>query len=236
MTENIVTTDFISLPDQARVTPHVAPPYSYADLLGQSAWFNLPADVRARFDPSDPKNANKTYRGKVVSTHISPLGHILVQLARIIGAPLPLENNAIGPATVVLSNLDAGENPGQVWTRIYTRSNALSGVALPQVIQSAKRFAGPTGLEEHLGFGLVMPLVLSVEGRNLAFRATRFQLVAFGYRLTLPRWLTPFDCDVIHADEGGGAFTFILSLTHPRLGRLVHQVARFTDPESSPEK
>jgi hypothetical protein len=240
MTENTVSTDFLGLQSvaqtsgaQACAQPTPEHPGSYADLLGNDAWTSLPANVRARFDPHDPSNANKTYRGDVVSTQISNVGRILVQLARVVGAPLPLENGATGPAAVVLSNLQQSPTAtatGQVWTRIYARSSGLSGVALPQVIQSAKRFAGPTGLEEHLGFGLVMPLVLSVEGRDLAFRATRFQLVLLGYRFTLPRWLTPFDCEVIHRDAGSGQFTFILSLTHPKLGRLVHQVARFEDP------
>jgi Domain of unknown function (DUF4166) len=234
MTENTVASGILDfqpvVPSAQTVTDSIG---SYAELLGVDAWSSLPANVRARFDPNDPTNANKTYRGEVVSTHISSIGHILVQLARVVGAPLPLENGATGPATVVLSNLQqahTAKSSSQVWTRIYARSSGLSGVALPQVIQSAKRFAGPTGLEEHLGFGLVMPLVLSVEGRDLAFRATRFQLVILTRRFTLPRWLTPFDCEVIHRDEGSGQFTFILSLTHPRLGRLVHQVAKFSDP------
>jgi Domain of unknown function (DUF4166) len=240
MTETTVSSGILGFqpfaPTTQPVSDHIG---SYAELLGVDGWTSLPANVRARFDPHDPSNANKTYRGKVIETQISTLGHILVQLARVVGAPLPLENGATGPATVVLSNLQqspTAKSSSQVWTRIYARSSGISGVALPQVIQSAKRFAGPTGLEEHLGFGLVMPLVLSVERRDLAFRATRFQLVMLGYRFTLPRWLTPFDCEVIHRDEGGGQFTFILSLTHPRFGRLVHQVAQFTDPESSAKK
>ena len=35
---------------------------------------------------------------------------------------------------------------------------------------------------------------------------------------------------ITHRDEGGGAFSFRLALTHPLLGRLVHQLAYFLDP------
>ncbi len=36
--------------------------------------------------------------------------------------------------------------------------------------------------------------------------------------------------EITHRDEGGGTFSFRLALTHPLLGRIVHQLAYFQDP------
>ena len=45
----------------------------------------------------------------------------------------------------------------------------------------------------------------------------------------LPWLLEPGRMEVVHKDEGGGAFLFTLALTHPWLGELVYQAARFRD-------
>jgi hypothetical protein len=116
---------------------------------------------------------------------------------------------------------------GQIWTRICTRKNGF-----PQVIQSSKRFAGPTGLEEYLGHGISMALHISVEGEALVFRSAGYGLRAGRLRLSLPRWLTPGDLSVTHSDLGGGAFRFTLEIVHPRFGRLVRQSGVFREAAS----
>ncbi|MFX8351141.1 DUF4166 domain-containing protein, partial [Acinetobacter baumannii] len=77
----------------------------------------------------------------------------------------------------------------QVWTRSYARPSRF-----PQVIQSAKCFAGPTGLEERLGYGLVMRLAVSVEGppgaADLVFRSRGYRLRILGLDLPLPSLLS----------------------------------------------
>jgi hypothetical protein len=42
--------------------------------------------------------------------------------------------------------------------------------------------------------------------------------------------LEPGQMEVVHTDEGGGAFLFTLALTHRWLGVLISQTARFHDP------
>ena len=116
---------------------------------------------------------------------------------------------------------------GQVWTRICARSNGF-----PQVIHSAKRFAGPTGLEEYIGSGISMALRLSVEHEGLFFRSAGYFLCLGQLRLPLPEWLTPGALTVSHTDLGGGTFRFTLEVVHPRLGLLLRQSALFREATS----
>jgi hypothetical protein len=74
----------------------------------------------------------------------------------------PLNRKSGGGALVAVSEGRSGG--GQNWTRIYARPNAF-----PQVIHSAKRFCGPTGLEEYLGGGLGMALRIEALSDGIAF-------------------------------------------------------------------
>ena len=99
----------------------------------------------------------------------------------------------------------------------------------PQVIHSAKRFRGPTGLEEHVGFGIGMSLSVAEEGGALAFRSARYYVEFGGRRLWLPAALTPGRMTIVHREEADSSFSFHLTLDHPRLGRLIDQLASFRD-------
>jgi hypothetical protein len=69
-------------------------------------------------------------------------------------------------AAVVTVTEDA-QAGGQFWTRMYNRAHGF-----PQVIHSSKRFAGPTGLEEYLGWGFGIALAVSADRPPCAFTAT----------------------------------------------------------------
>ncbi|GJE54211.1 hypothetical protein EKPJFOCH_0684 [Methylobacterium thuringiense] len=101
------------------------------------------------------------------------------------------------------------------------------------MIHSAKRFAGPTGLEEHVGAGLGMSLTVAVEDGALVFRSRRYFWDGLGVRLHLPRWLSPGALCVSHAETEGGTFRFVLDLRHPLLGLLIRQEAEFRDSVAS---
>jgi hypothetical protein len=116
---------------------------------------------------------------------------------------------------------------GQVWTRICACSNGF-----PQVIHSAKRFAGPTGLEEYVGFGISMSLRLSVEHEALFFRSAGYFLNIGPFRVQLPERLTPGAFTVSHSDLGGGTFRFTLEVVHPSHGPLIRQSAVFREGAS----
>jgi Domain of unknown function (DUF4166) len=113
---------------------------------------------------------------------------------------------------------------GQVWTRICARRNGF-----PQVIHSAKRFAGPTGLEEYIGFGICMELRVSVGHDALVFSSAGYAFQFGRLRFHLPDWLVPGDLTVTHADLGCGLFHFTLEIIHPRWGRLLRQSAVFRE-------
>ncbi len=195
----------------------------FAALLPAGHWAKLPATVRRRFERKALAGAAITYAGEVVECRMSTAGWLLAQAARLIGAPLPLGRDTGVPATVCITEDRAGH--GQYWSRNYGRATGF-----PQVIQSAKRFAGPTGLEEYLGYGIGIALRLATEDGALLFIGDHYFLRLFGARLRWPRWLAPGELVIRHQDIGGGRFVFALDLVHPWFGELLHQVALFADP------
>ncbi len=194
----------------------------FRKLLGTDGWNLLPAAVRARFSKRLGCAAIAVYRGEILETRMSLTGWLFAQMARIIGGPLPLTRDAHVPAVVSVTEDEA--SGGQLWTRIYGRHHGF-----PQAIHSAKRFAGRTGLEEYVGHGIGMALTVDATENALHFRSAFYFLSIGGLRLTLPRWLVPGKTTVSHIDLGNKSFLFVLDLTHPLLGELVHQTAIFRD-------
>lgn len=190
-------------------------------LLPEADWNTLPAAVRRRFSKRMAHGATVVYRGDVVTVEAHAVGRLLAHAARLIGGPLPLVFDA-GASIVTVTEDAAGQ--GQVWSRMYVRTDGF-----PQVIHSAKRFAGPTGLEEHIGAGVGIALKVAVEERALVFRSAFYFTTLFGLRLRLPRWMEPGGLTIVHRDLGEGRFAFTLALVHPRLGRLLGQEAVFRD-------
>lgn len=194
----------------------------FRTLLPADAWAALPPAVRRRFSKRMTGGATVTYCGAVTTVRASAAGRLLAEAARLIGGPLPL---VFEPGAGVVTVTEDTVGQGQVWTRLYTRRTGF-----PQVIHSAKRFAGPTGLEEHIGAGVGMALTVAVEGEALVFRSAFYFATVLGLRLRLPRWVEPGRLTIVHRDLGDGAFAFTLALDHPWLGRLLGQDAIFRDP------
>jgi Domain of unknown function (DUF4166) len=191
-------------------------------LLGAEGWGRLPETVRRRFSKRLCGINSIIYQGEVVACRISRAGRVLAQLLRLIGAPLPLSRDVFVPAVVTVTEDEAGG--GQLWTRHYGHHGRF-----PQIIHSAKRFAGPTGLEEHVGAGIGVALRLAVEGEALMFRSDHYFWQVGSIRLRLPGWLTPGALTIGHVDCGSGTFAFTLTLEHPWLGALIDQTAMFRD-------
>jgi hypothetical protein len=191
-------------------------------LVGREAWDALPPAVQKRFSKRLSGTAVALYRGRIVETRFSSSGWLLAQLLRAIGAPLPICRVTDVPAVVCVSVDQA--SGGQVWSRLYGRRSGF-----PQVIHSAKRFAGPTGLEEYVGRGIGMALRVEPMPDGLRFVSDHYFLMAGRRRMRLPAWLAPGQTVVEHHDLGHGIFRFDLLLRHPLVGLLVEQRALFRD-------
>lgn len=194
----------------------------FRKLLSPDQWAMLPTAIRTRFSKRLSGGATVVYAGLITETEISSAGMALAQLVRLIGAPLPTRRDSHVPSVVtVTEDMATG---GQIWTRLYARRDRF-----PQVINSSKRFAGQTGLEEHVGFGIAMSLTLEASAAALIFRSHRYFLQIGALKLQLPSWLTPGQLTVGHHDLGQGRFAFTLDIVHPWFGRLIHQRGEFTD-------
>ena len=177
----------------------------FRSLLGSEAWAKIPAAVQVRFAKRLLPGCSVSYAGEVACCRMSVAGWLLAQMCRAIGAPLPLGRDT-GVAAVVTVTED-GASGGQVWTRMYARRRAF-----PQVIHSAKRFAGPTGLEEYLGCGFGIALTVAATEAGLAFLSDHYFFVAAKIRFRLPRWLAPGALRIDHIDRGAGRFDFVLDM------------------------
>jgi Domain of unknown function (DUF4166) len=193
-------------------------------LLADRDWASLPAAIRRRFSKRLAGGHTLVYIGEVFETWMSARGWWLAQAARLIGAPLPTSPSVHVPSVVTVTEDVA--TGGQIWTRLYARRRGF-----PQIIHSAKRFAGPTGLEEYFGYGLGMSLTVHVRDEALIFRSEGYFLHLLGRRVVLPRWLTPGNLSVTHAELADGRFSFALQLIHPRYGLLIRQLAAFREAE-----
>jgi hypothetical protein len=194
-------------------------------LLSDADWGRLPLAIWRRFSKRHADGKTVVYVGEVDESGFSRIGWWLAQLARLVGGPLPTGTETGVPMVVTVTE-DAASG-GQIWTRICARTRGF-----PQVIHSSKRFAGPTGLEEYVGYGISMALRISVEREALVFRSVHYSLQAGPLRMVLPPWLTPGDLTVTHSDLGGDVFRFTLEIIHPRFGRLIRQSAVFREAAS----
>lgn len=211
-----------------RRTPASLTDLRFRTLLGADAWNGLPETVRIRFGKRLGLGQSANYAGQVVSCRMNLGGWLLAQACRLIGAPLPLERD--GGVAAVVSVTEDGASGGQVWTRIYARKRGF-----PQVIHSAKRFGGPTGLEEYLGGGFGIALAVSADAEGIRFTSDHYFLRLGRLRLRLPAWIGPGRLTIDHSDCGAGQFAFTLTLRHRLLGELMHQHSLFADQPASKE-
>jgi hypothetical protein len=153
----------------ARPVPDATPDATLCDLrfralVGDDDWARLPGATRQRFSKRLADGKTAVYIGEVTAIGFSRTGWWLAQIARLIGGPLPTGTDTHVPSIVTVT--EDGATGGQIWTRIYARRNGF-----PQVIHSSKRFLGPTGLEEYVGFGVGMALRMLSMARPSSFAA-----------------------------------------------------------------
>ena len=198
-----------------------APVLRFERLVGELAWRRLPNAIRRRFDHALEPNGQVIYRGRVIKTQLNRPGWLLAQLSRLIGGPLPIESQMDQATSVVVTADPAG---GLLWTRQFARRRGW-----PQIICSAKRFAGPTGLEEHIGAGLGIALRLQAHADRLSFELDHLFVKLAKWTVRLPRRLVKLKMLVEHIHLSESSFGFYLRIDHPWLGCLVEQIARYED-------
>ncbi len=199
------------------------PDHRFSDLLGAQNWAKLPPAIRRRFGKRVRGGASVAYQGIVTQMQMNLAGRFLAHAARLIGAPLPYDLSCVGkPAVVIVTEDIAGS--GQFWIRQYGRKSGF-----PQMIHSSKRFAGPSGLEEYIGFGIGMALNVSVEADALLFKSDHYFVSVFGRRLRIPRLIAPGALVIGHHDLGHGQFRFSMRLDHKIFGHVLSQDAVFED-------
>lgn len=219
------TRPHLQRPIQDQPEPSQGQDDRFKRLLGSTAWSRLPHAIRRRFSKRVLGGASLAYQGRVTRMEMNPVGRALACVLRVIGAPLPFDRTSEGRPAVVTVTEDAATG-GQFWIRQYGRA-----AGFPQMVGSSKRFAGPTGLEEYIGFGIGISLRLKGTQTGLYFMSDRYFLKFGQRRLPLPRWLCPGALVVGHEELGGGLFRFTLELTHPLFGTLIWQDATFQDAE-----
>ena len=207
----------------SKILQDIVPDSRFSALVGPVAWNTLPAAIRKRFGKRLQGGASVAYQGKVTAMQMNLAGRILAHAARIIGAPLPFDLSSIDQPAVVTVTEDIAGN-GQFWVRQYGRK-----AGFPQVVHSSKRFDGPTGLEEYIGYGIGMALNVRAEKNALLFKSDHYFLKVFGLRLRIPRILSPGALVIGHHDQGNGQFRFSLDLDHSLFGKMIHQDAIFID-------
>jgi len=194
----------------------------FRSLLSDDDWQRLPICIRRRFSKRLADGQTTVYVGTMVKAWFSRLGSVLAHAALLIGGPLPVGRD-IDVAFIVTVTEEMATG-GQIWTRICSRRKRF-----PQVIHSSKRFSGPTGLEEYIGFGISVGLNILVEDQSLQFRSAGYFLKIGGRRFRLPDWTTPGILTVAHTDLGDGEFAFTLELVHSIFGPLIDQAAVFRE-------
>lgn len=191
-------------------------------LLNTSDWNALPKAVRKRFSKRVRGGGSVVYVGEVTNFERHFLGKLLALALRPLGAPLPLHSDVGTPSVVsVTEDVRTG---GQIWTRLYAHKKGF-----PQIVHSAKRFQGATGLEEYIGFGLSIALRVCVKGESLAFESAGYFCRLFGRTIKLPRTLAPLDLVVKHTACGPEQFQFSLDLKAPIVGRLIYQEGHYRE-------
>jgi hypothetical protein len=195
-------------------------------MLGEAAWAELPAAVRARFDAASHA-APREYPG-AMQVRMNWLGRLFAQACRAVGSPLAPRPSEGVPVRVVVRREPTG---GVSWERIYAYPGRT-----PLSIVSMKLAAADGALLEVTRGGIGMRLTLGVEAGALVFRSTAYfwrigPLGRLGPWLApLPDLLTPGRCTVVHRDLGGDRFHFALSFRHPLAGETIVNAGDFQDP------
>lgn len=192
-------------------------------LLGPVAWRRLSPRVRERF-AHHPTAARPTlYDGAMTDVRRSGAGAVLAHLCRLIGTPLAPFAGRDVPVRVKV--YDDGHG-GVVWKRVYAFPHRR-----PITVASTKKADVRAGLVECVGAGFGMTLDVYEQDAALHFKSRAYFWQIGGWRIPLPRLLTPGVTHVVHSDVGHGWFRFAMRIVHPVLGETFFQDGVFHEIE-----
>jgi len=194
----------------------------FRSLISDADWADLPLSICRRFSRRVADGNTVVYVGEILETRMNVAGWLFAQAMRLVGSPFPICRDAHMPCVVSVTE-DASIG-GQTWTLLYARRRHF-----PRTVYSSKRFAGPTGLEDHVRCGVGVTLTLHVVDDALVFRSQNYFVDWLGVRIWLPAWLTPGALSATHAECADDRFSFTLDVVHPRFGLLIRQMALFRE-------
>ena len=194
------------------------------EVLGADAWNRLPEAVRERFADTA---AAVDYAGAFEVVRASALGRVFAWLGTLVGTPVAprAENNVEARVRV------RPDAHGVAWDREYRWADGAR-----HLVRSTKVVDEHGKLIEKLPARLCMPLDTFEEGGVLHFvsRGYYFDFRFAGFRLWLPRLLSPGVTHVEHIDLGHGWFRFTMTVMHPLFGEVFFQTGRFSATEEMP--
>ena len=183
----------------------------------------MPLSIRRRFSRRVADGNTVVYVGEILETRMSITG--LVACASdaadwfaVSGLP---ESHM--PCVVSVTE-DMPSIGGQTWTLLYARRRRF-----PQIVYSSKRFAGPTGFEDHVGYGVGMTLTYGGCGRCACLSQPRLFRRILRAAHPAADLATPGALSVTHAECADGRFSFTLDVVHPRFGLLIRQMGLFRE-------
>ena len=188
------------------------------DVLGKEAWHRLPEAVRERFAASSEA---VTYAGAFEIVRASVLGRAFAWLGTLFGTPVaPRAELNVEARVRVQANAE-----GVAWDREYRWADGTS-----HLVRSTKVVTDEGNLIEKLPARLCMPLDTFEDGGVLHFVSKGYYFDP-GFKLWLPRMLSPGITHVEHIDLGHGWFRFTMTVTHPLFGEIFFQTGRFCAAE-----
>ena len=193
---------------------------SVRTLLGETAWFSLPATARARFADHA---ASAEYRGEFRRSPRQlrgPTACDVLPAARHTRRAVHRRTNV--PATV---HVFATPDGGTAWQRIYEFPGRK-----PCVVESIKRLSREGTLIEALPACLRMALDVYARDGVLHFVSNAYYFELGRLRIRVLDWLPPGTTHVEHIDLGNGSFRFTMRVRHRWLGEVFYQTGCFRDP------
>lgn len=193
---------------------------SFERLLGEAAWYRLPAAVRARF----PHPAVAVdYVGEFEIVRASLLGRLIAWFCLMLGTPVVPRTGEHVPSVVRVGPSDRGV----AWNREYRWPGSTACL-----VRSTKVIGADGSLVEELPAHLCMPLDVFERSGVLHFVSRGYYFRLGTVHLWLPHWLSPGTTHVEHEDEGSGWFRFTMTVRHPLFGELFYQTGRFCAAEA----